>query len=334
MGTAYYTEVEHEGNGTSGMARSDRGTTMPRGPARARRPSSTSRNGDGEATGLATFLGWFSIGLGLAEALAPDTVARLIGVRDSERNRRLLRAMGLREITSGLGILTRPASASWMWSRVAGDAIDLSLLGTALASDEHERGRTAAATAAVLGVAALDVVCAQRLSEGASADQGIHVAHSVTINRPIEEVYDFWHDFENLPRFMLHLEQVRTTGDRRSHWKAKAPAGMSVEWDAVTTEDRPNELIAWRSVEGATVENSGSVRFRRAPGDRGTEVVVELHYDPPGGKVGASIAKLFREEPGQQVPDDLRRFKSVMETGEVLLSDATLKRGPHPAKPN
>jgi uncharacterized membrane protein len=132
---------------------------------------------------------------------------------------------------------------------------------------------------------------------------------------------------------MAHLESVQVLDDRRSHWKAKAPAGTTVEWDAETIEDRPNELIAWRSLPDATVPNSGTVRFKDAPGDRGTEVLVQLSYQPPGGKVGALIAKLFGEEPKQQVKGDLRRFKQVMETGEIVHSDASIHRGPHPAYP-
>lgn len=149
----------------------------------------------------------------------------------------------------------------------------------------------------------------------------MRVTKTITINSRPDEIYDFWRDFENLPRFTHHLEFVETNEAGRSHWVAKAPAGGTVEWDAEVTEDRPNELIAWRSV-GANddVHNSGSVRFTPAPGDRGTEVRVELNYDPPGGKVGSTIAKLFGEEPGQQLDDDLRRLKQVMETGEVLLS--------------
>src|SRR5512133_1212058 len=109
----------------------------------------------------------------------------------------------------------------------------------------------------------------------------MHVTKTITINRPIDEVYAFWRDFENLPRFMYHLEHVETTSDRRSHWVAKAPAGKAVEWDAEIIDDRPNELISWKSV-GADddVRNSGTVRFTEAPGDRGTEVRVDLQYDP------------------------------------------------------
>ena len=161
----------------------------------------------------------------------------------------------------------------------------------------------------------------------------MHVKKAITVNRPPEEAYTFWHDFRNLPRFMKHLEDVQMTDNGRSHWKAKAPAGTTVEWDAVVVDDRPNELIAWRSLDGADVDNSGSVRFAPAPGGRGTEVRVELHYNPPGGALGATIAKLFGEEPEQQVQDDLRRFKQVLETGEVVYSEATVHGRPHPARP-
>jgi len=162
------------------------------------------------------------------------------------------------------------------------------------------------------------------------------VRKAITISRPGEELYRFWHDFTNLPRFMSHLESVEVTGPDRLHWRAKAPAGMTVEWDAEIVEDRPNALIAWRSLEGADVYNTGSVRFVPAPGGRGTEVRVVLHYVPPGGRIGAWFATLFGEAPEQQIHDDLRHFKQVMETGEVVLSDASFD-GAHlfqrPAQP-
>jgi len=279
---------------------------------------------------LARGLGWFSIGLGLAQVVAPRDVARSIGVSDDDRNRTLLRVVGLRELACGVGILTRRRPAAWLWARVAGDAMDLALLGAALTSNAPRRDRVAAATVAVAGVTALDVIDSVRLGRHAGATTGrarrsrvLEMRQSTTVNRPAEELYRFWHDFENLPRFMSHLQSVQVTGDRRSHWKAKAPAGTTVEWDAEITEDRPNERIAWRSLEGADVDNSGSVQFVPAPGGRGTEVHVELSYDPPGGPLGAWVAKLFGEAPDQQVFDDLRHFKQVMETGEVVLSDSS-----------
>jgi uncharacterized membrane protein len=149
------------------------------------------------------------------------------------------------------------------------------------------------------------------------AGHGIKVEKSVTVNRPPEEVYRFWHNFQNLPRFMNHLESVADLGNNRSHWVAKAPAGKTVEWDAEVYNEKENELIAWRSLEGADVDNAGSVRFEPAPEGRGTVVRVTLKYDPPAGKLGSLVAKLWGEEPSQQIEEDLRRFKQVMETGEI-----------------
>jgi uncharacterized membrane protein len=176
-------------------------------------------------------------------------------------------------------------------------------------------------------VTAVDVYCGTRLQKNASGEETdgagantIDIKTALTVGRPREEVYRFWRDFDNLPRFMDHLEAVRITGERTSHWKAKAPVGMTVEWDAEIIEDRPSELIVWQSLEGADVENSGSVRFRSAPGDRGTEIVLEMQFRPPGGLIGAKIARFFDEVPKTQMRNDLRRFKQVLETGEVVRS--------------
>jgi uncharacterized membrane protein len=149
------------------------------------------------------------------------------------------------------------------------------------------------------------------------------VNKSIVINASAEEVYQFWRDFENLPQFMRYLESVTVTGEGRSHWVAKAPGG-SVEWDAEITEDRPNQSISWRSLEGSEVETSGTVRFEPAVGGRGTVVHVQLDYNPPGGALGALFAKLFGEDPDGQMQTDLRRFKQVIELGEVVVSDGTL----------
>jgi uncharacterized membrane protein len=147
-------------------------------------------------------------------------------------------------------------------------------------------------------------------------ERGIHVEESVTINKTPWELYEYWKNFENLPNFMDHLKSVTKLDDKRSHWVAKAPAGMSVEWDAEIINDEPNALIAWRSLGGASVDNAGSVRFVPGPEGRGTEVKVVLDYIPPAGRFGMVVAKLFGEEPSQQVRDDLRHFKQIMETGE------------------
>jgi uncharacterized membrane protein len=149
--------------------------------------------------------------------------------------------------------------------------------------------------------------------------EGILVERSVTVNRPKEELYQMWRDFENLPRFMQHLEsvQVDDTDSGRSHWVAKAPMGNSIEWDSEVIEERENELLVWKSLPGSTVESMGRVEFTEAPGGRGTIVHISMQYNPPGGSLGAAFAKLFGEEPGLQIKEDLRHFKQIMETGEI-----------------
>ena len=149
--------------------------------------------------------------------------------------------------------------------------------------------------------------------------EGIRVERAVTVNRPKAELYQMWRDFENLPRFMEHLESVQvdvSDGDR-SHWVAKGPLNRRVEWDAEIIEERENEVLVWKSLPGSTVESMGRVEFLDAPGGRGTIVHVAMEYNPPAGSLGAAFAKLFGKEPGHQVNEDLRRFKQIMEAGEV-----------------
>jgi uncharacterized membrane protein len=148
--------------------------------------------------------------------------------------------------------------------------------------------------------------------------EGVKVQQSVVVNRPVQEVYQFWRNFENLPRFMDHLESVTVIDETTSHWIAKAPAGARVEWDAAIHNEIEGQLIAWRSLPGSGVNNAGSVHFTPAGGDSSqTEVRVVLSYEPPAGKLGAIVAKLWGEEPSQQVAEDLRRFKQLMEAAEV-----------------
>jgi uncharacterized membrane protein len=146
--------------------------------------------------------------------------------------------------------------------------------------------------------------------------RGVNVELATTINKPAAELYAFWRNFENLPRFMSHLISVRRIDDRRSHWQAKAPGGRTVEWDAEIINEIPNELIGWRTLDGADVVSAGSVRFRQAPG-RGTEVHVRLQYSPPAGKLGAAVAWMLGQEPSQTIQEDLRRFKQILEAGEA-----------------
>jgi len=306
-------------------------------------------------TQLSRFLGWFSVGLGLTQVTNPGGFVQAIGLKNDPDYRKWMVGIGLREITCGVALLTQPTSPTWLQARVVGDAMDLSLLGTALNSAKKSQpDKVKTALLAVAGITALDFYASQKVSSSHNGNggnrqtsistqqisqpttqesKGIHVKSSITIDRSAEELYRFWSNFSNLPNFMKHLESVQVMGDGLSHWKAKAPAGTSVEWDAEIIDDQPNKLIAWRSLKGAQVDNSGSVRFDRATGNRGTVVRVELEYNPPAGAIGALIAKLFGEEPQQQVNDDLRAFKQVMELGEVVVSEATVHDRPHSAQP-
>jgi uncharacterized membrane protein len=271
---------------------------------------------------LARALGWFSIGLGAAEVLFPNALARLIGIK--RRHTTLLRLFGLRELAAGVGILSESKYPAWVTSRVAGDALDLACLGLAMATPSNKQGRVMAATAAVVGVTALDVMCSEemtrtrKLGGGNGVTMGqVTVRSAITIGRSAEELYRFWRNFENLPQIMYHLESVHVTSNGQSHWLAKGPAGKTVKWQAEITEDQPNQLIAWRTLPGSEVSHIGKVQFEPAPGGRGTIVRVEITYKSPGGLFGATVAKLFRREPGQELHDSLRYFKQLMETGVI-----------------
>jgi len=160
-----------------------------------------------------------------------------------------------------------------------------------------------------------------KVVDATGINKAIRVEKTVTIDKSAEELYNYWHNFENLPNFMKHVKSVQVLDMRRSHWVANAPLGQTIEWGADIINDQPNQLIAWASEEGAQVDNSGFVRFSPAPSDRGTEVKVVMEYNVPGGMVTAAIAKLFGEEPEQQIGDELRRFKQLMETGEIATTE-------------
>lgn len=281
----------------------------------AQPPSAAARLGMG--------LGWFSLALGLVELARPALVARYAGVPQRPR---ILRAIGLRELASGAGILFRPHKPGWLWSRVAGDAMDVALL---VASGRSRPGRRVAlATAAVAGVATLDTLAAieqGRLQHGGVAPTGametgtgvVRVRKSININQGPEACYRFWRNFENFPRFMNHVDEVHTLDATRSHWSVRAPLGRHVEWTAELASDVPSQQLGWRTLPGAEVDHAGVVRFTPASGGRGTVVEVDLSYRAPLGKAGSLIAKLFGEEPSQQIEEDLRRFKQLIETGEI-----------------
>jgi uncharacterized membrane protein len=278
----------------------------------------TNRRGNDKGNPLTIGLGAFSVALGAAQLAVPELLAKGIGLKGDTRQQWILRAFGAREVGAGAGIFASSRRSGWMWARVAGDALDLSMLGAALASGRN--GRKIAATAAVAGVTVLDVLTALQTTKTAGKD--FPIRRSITVNKPVDEVYAYWKDFAKLPTFMRHLESVTVDADGRSTWTATGPAGTRVTWHAQTTYERENERISWRSVDG-DVPNEGTVRFRQAPGKRGTELEVELRYEAPGGAFGNAAARLLGEHPDQQVADDLRRFKQILETGQVLRSDGS-----------
>jgi len=151
------------------------------------------------------------------------------------------------------------------------------------------------------------------------------VGQSVTINRPCAELYAYWRDLAKLPTFMDNVERIDVLDEKRSHWVVKAPGGKTIEWDSIITEEKDGAFIAWASAEGADVANSGRVDFRDA-GARGTVVTATILYDPPAGTLGKLVAKMFQREPAIQARRDLRRFKQLMETGEVATAARTRKQ--------
>ena len=154
-----------------------------------------------------------------------------------------------------------------------------------------------------------------------TADSGIHVHKAVTIQRSPDDVYDFWRRLENLPRFMHHLHEVEDLGEGRSRWHARLPASMPVSWEAIIVGDEPGRLLQWETAPDATVQHHGQVRFLDAGGDRGTELHVDMRYRPPLGVAGAAVAQLFNTITEQQIKEDIRRCKHILEAGEIPTTD-------------
>jgi uncharacterized membrane protein len=271
---------------------------------------------------FARALGWFSIGLGAAEVLFPGGLARLIGLR--RRHKTLFRFFGLRELAAGVGILSESKYPAWVKSRIAGDALDLACLGLAFLSPSNKHSRLATVAAAVAGVTALDIMCAEEMTRTRKNGGGngvspnhMHIKSAITINKPAEELYRFWRNFENLPRIMYHVESIHVTSNGHSFWIAKGPAGKTVKWQAEITEDIPNQRISWRTLPGSDVNHTGTVSFEPATGGRGTVVRVQFDSKGCGGLLGAALAKLMHREPGQELHDSLRYLRQFMETGVI-----------------
>ena len=251
-------------------------------------------------------------------------MSSLIGTPSDARTTSLIRAMGAREIGHGIAILSRPDSAAPLWSRVAGDAADLAFLGTAYTAEYANQRRLLTATAAVVGITALDVVCAQRLGAASTSSTDTpdgRVIKAITINKPVEQVYGFWQQLENLPRFMRYVDSVEELPDGRSRWRAQGPGGVTVQWDAETIARRENELIAWRSLPGSRIHTSGTVRFRPAPGRAARRSTSRW----TSARRLAHSAARSRGSPDaihrSSCNEDLRRLKQLLETGEIAVSE-------------
>ena len=248
-------------------------------------------------------LGWMSLGLGVAQLAAPGTVRRISGVDDSQTSRAVVPLVGARELVHAAGLLTSRRKGVWAWTRVVGDAMDLTSLGMAIAHrGGRRRRRLVGVTGAVVGITVVDLLTAVqaiRAKESGSVPAvrssrkggSMDLRATTTIRKPAPEVFAFWRDLENLPAFMAHLEEVRATGDRTSHWSAGAPFGKNVAWDAEIIDEVPGEKIAWQSTGDADVPNAGTVRFVPAPDGVSTEVHVVLVYDIPGGAAGKAVAR-------------------------------------------
>jgi uncharacterized membrane protein len=294
-----------------------------RPPGSAFQYEASSRN---QLPALASGAGMVILGLGVAQLLAPRQVARSTGI---DAHPALVRASGALGIASAVNILNKGRPAPLGLARLACVGLELTLLARSAmrTGSSGRRSRLALTGAGVAAAAMLDMSAAlaqgarQGMGERSTESGALAVEKCITVNKSPEECYNFWRNFDRFPEFMEHLEEVSKISDTRSHWKAKAPIGSSVEWDADIGADQPGELLAWHSVEGADVDNGGTVRFERAPGGRGTIVRVEMQYKPPGGKAGALVAKLFGENPVQQIDADLRRFKQLIETGEITTTE-------------
>jgi uncharacterized membrane protein len=292
-----------------------------------------------DVAAMAKALGWLGLGLGLAQVAMPRRVANLIGLPGDEDDQKVVRVVGLREIATGLGILAQARPTPWLWSRVGGDAMDLALLRAAMDSPWARKDRVTAATLAVLGVTAADLLCSTKLTaepaprSEAIESNDVHVMAAVTVQAPVSEIFAVWDGFQGLPRFMTDAATVQITGDRQSRWTIPGPAGTSLEWDVQITATKPNEQITWRATEGGLFSAQGTMRFRTAPGNRGTQVIFDAHFSPPGGALGKTIAQPLAEVLNVKIANDLRRFKQLIELGEVAHSDDSIVPGPNPAQP-
>ncbi|HEU4624676.1 MAG TPA: SRPBCC family protein [Steroidobacteraceae bacterium] len=290
-----------------------------RARAQRRRTSARALYADPHRTARA--LAWLSVGLGAAAVLTPRIVGHLTGVGSRTG---LLRTIGVRELASGAGLFGARNATPWLWSRVLGDTMDLMVLGSAAVNPAvGTRMRPLVSLGLFAGIAAADVAASlrqtrQRSRGGVRAGEAEeYLERSVIINKSPQECYQYWRTLTNAPNFMHTIDSVTEIDERRSHWVAQMPGGARIEWDSRISEDKPGERIAWHSEANAPLRHAGVVSFERAPGDRGTLVRFTVHYQPPAGRAGRRVAQWFGKGPQVQIMEDLRRFKQILETGEI-----------------
>ncbi|HYH41394.1 MAG TPA: SRPBCC family protein [Burkholderiales bacterium] len=264
---------------------------------------------EGRPEQLARGLGWLSVGLGIAQIVAPRIVARLSGVPVPSV---LMIACGVRQLACGVGILTQDEPAPWIKARIAGDAADLAALACGAVLPGSGGSRIAINTAVVAGITALDVYCGRELATQGRRVPPRHETSSIEIDRPPAELYRFWRNVSNLPSVMPHLKSVKVIDGTRSEWVAAGEGGARIQWESEIIDDVPNQRIAWRSREGEVLFNAGSVQFAPAP-NGGTRVRVDLLFELPPGTLGTALAKLVGQDPGAAVRADLAALKAIME---------------------
>jgi uncharacterized membrane protein len=265
-------------------------------------------------------LGILSLALGAGAVLMPRRLARLSGL---EPSRKWLPLVGLRELTAGIGLLATQDATPWLWSRVVGDGMDLAVILSSLLSPNNPRKTSAAVTTAIVAaITAIDIRESLRSSPSSddartTAAPDALVSSSVIISKSPQECYGYWRDVSNMTRISPLVVSITVLDPRTSRWVIESPLGRKVEWESKITADTPGERISWRSVDGGGLYHAGVVSFSRATGGRGTLVNISMHIRIPGGAAGMGLAKLLGADPHSEVREDLRRFKQLLEAGEV-----------------
>ena len=266
------------------------------------------------AARLREVLGWIGVGIGVAELLRPRAVAHTTGLPP-----RLIRVLGTWEIIISAGILLRPQQSAWRWSRVASDIIDLYLLTR---SDHRAlNNRLPIITALFAGMTSLDVLAAfdgggQNTLQSDLAS-GIHIHKSLHIQKSAEECYRFWRNFENFPKFMRYVDSVQVVDATHTHWRFGTQQGPQIEETIELFSDVPTQQLGWRTLPNSPIEHIGVVKFLPAYGKTSTRLDIEIIFKKSVGKINNELARLFAEEPSAHWDEDLRRFKQLIETGEI-----------------